>query len=101
MRLTIAQARNAYRHIVDPGNRANDAVNTDMTDAAPLTQFRADVAAFIAFNRRLPGELRSVRWPARVQPYVDAMILTDILDNVRCFTAISRAPSYSNVQALL
>jgi hypothetical protein len=98
--LTISQARAIYQRIVDPGNRATDAVNTDSTDAAPLSQFRADVARVIAADRTFAHQLRACRWPARVQPYISAMLLTDLPDTIACYTAIERAPSYGDAQVV-
>jgi hypothetical protein len=96
--LTITQARVAYQRIIDPYNRTLDAVNTDAADAAPISQLRADTATAIAGLQVVGSGLNAIRWPASVQPHISAMLLTDVPDNIACYAAERRAPTYEDVQ---
>lgn len=99
-RLTIRQAARAYTEIVDPFNRTADAVNRDETDRAAMAQFRADARAYGAAERTMVATLSAVRWPARVAPYVHAMLSTDIAADLRCFRKLQAARSYNQVNAI-
>ena len=83
-RMTKKQAARAYVRIIDPGNTLSDAMNRDNTDAAPFSQYKADARAYIKAIRITERQLRAIRWPARVQPYVTAMLLTFEPANIRC-----------------
>jgi hypothetical protein len=98
-RLTRSQARRAYAAIVDPSNLARDAVNRDFTDRVPFAQFRRDQKAYLASVRTMAAKLSAVRWPARVAPYVRAMVATDLQASIRCAQAELRARSYSGFDA--
>jgi hypothetical protein len=68
-RMTRAQARAAYVRITRPFNAAVAAVNRDVADAAPWSQFRADTLAVIradrAWARHVLGE--RIQHPAGLQ----------------------------------
>lgn len=83
-RLTIRQATRAYVRILDPSNVITDAINRDATDAAPFSRYKADARAYIKAIRAAAGQIRALRWPVRVQPYIDAVLLTFIPANIRC-----------------
>ena len=99
-RLTIRQAARAYTEAVDPSNRAGDVINNDYTDRVPLAQFRRDEHAYIASLRTVTAKLAAVRWPARVGPYVTAMLSTDVPADIRCTQDELRAHSYSQVDTI-
>jgi hypothetical protein len=90
-RLTMAQARAAYIRITHPFNVAVAAVNRDVADAAPWSQFRADTLAVIRADRAWARHVRAVRWPARVQRYITAMLHTDVPAEIRCDEAMAAA----------
>ncbi len=99
-RLTISQARRAYVRIVDPYNRTVDAVNRDYTDQARIAQFRRDLSAQIASLRVMKLKLAAVRWPPRVEPYVQAMMSTDDVTTIRCDKEQLAAQSYAQVDVI-
>jgi hypothetical protein len=86
-RLTIKQAAAAYVRIIDPANRLAAIAGSDITDAAPFSQYQADARAFIRAIRAGDRQLRAIRWPARVQPYITAMLLTFEPADIRCARA--------------
>jgi hypothetical protein len=90
-RLTMAQARAAYIRITRPFNAAVAAVNRDVADAAPWSQFRADTLAVIRADRAWARHVRAVRWPARVQRYLTAMLHTNVPAEIRCDQAMAAA----------
>ncbi|HVB45259.1 MAG TPA: hypothetical protein VNF47_21495 [Streptosporangiaceae bacterium] len=94
-RLTTQQAARAYLRIVDPVNRATGTVNTDRADDVLFSQFRADTRTYVAALRKGDAQLRATRWPARVQPYVTAMLLTYDPASIRCAQAEAAAGSYA------
>jgi hypothetical protein len=77
-RLTRKQAARLYVRIIDPMNRSQDALQTDGSDNAPWRQFVADVRTDIRNETRAQHQLLAVRWPVRVEPYVRAMVTTDL-----------------------
>ena len=87
----------AYQRIIDPYNRTLNVVNTDAADGVPISQFRADTATAIARLRAVRAGLKAIRWPASVQPYIGAMLLTDVPDNIACYAAEGRALTYADV----
>jgi hypothetical protein len=99
-RLTKRQARRAYTEIVDPSNRLLNAVNQDETDRVPLAQFRQDERALTASLRTMAAKLAAVRWPARVEPYVRAMLSTDVQADIRCDQDEARAKTYAQADAI-
>jgi hypothetical protein len=99
-RLTIRQAARAYTEAVDPSNQAGDVINNDYTDRVPLAQFRRDEHAYITSLRTVTAKLAAVRWPARVGPYVTAMLSTDVPADIRCTQDELRAHSYSQVDTI-
>jgi hypothetical protein len=99
-RLTKSQARRAYTEIVDPSNRANNAVGQDYTDRVPLAQYRRDLRAYVAATLTMAAKLGALRWPARVEPYLRAMLSTDVQASIRCARDEMRAHSYGQVDAI-
>jgi len=96
-RLTRKQAARLYVRIVDPMNRSLDAYQTDGSDNAPWQQFVADVRTFIRNETRAQHQLLAVRWPVRVEPYVRAMVTTDLAAGERCAREMIAAGSYATV----
>ncbi len=90
-RLTMAQARAAYVRITRSFNAAVAAVNRDVADAAPWSRFRADTLAVIRADRAWARHVRGVRWPARVQRYITAMLRTSVPAEIRCDQAMAAA----------
>jgi hypothetical protein len=83
-RLTMKQGRAPYIRIVDPLNRVAATANTDVQDGAPFSQVRADELAYAVAVRTAARQLRAIRWPAHVQPFITAMLLTYVPANIRC-----------------
>jgi hypothetical protein len=98
--LTRKQAARAYTRIVDPANRLLDAMNNDTRDQAPFAQFRADAGAFVAAIRKVDGQLTAVRWPARVQPYITALIGTLDAPLITCAQAEAKAGGYARASVM-
>jgi hypothetical protein len=99
-RLTKRQARRAYGEIVDPYDRATNTVNQDYTDGVPFLQFRRDVRAEMASLRVMTAKLAAVRWPARIEPYVRAMLSTDMQANLRCIQDELKGHSVGQVESI-
>jgi len=97
---TISQARAAYLRIAAPVNRAAAAVNTDLAYGVPFTLTRGDDLAYVAALRKSVSQLRAIRWPARVQGYVAAMLLT-YPASIACAQAVASAGSNSAATAAL
>ena len=95
-RLTLAQARTAYVRITRPFNTAVAAVNRDVHNAAPWSQFRADTLAVARADRTWARRVGALRWPARIQRYMTAMRRTDVPSEIRCDQAMAAA---GNMQA--
>ena len=99
-RPTISQAGAAYLRIAAPVNRAAAAVNTDLAFGVPFPLTRADDLAYITALRKSAGQLRAIRWPAPVQGYVAAMLLT-YPASIACAQAVASAGSNSAATGVL
>jgi len=99
-RLTRSQARHAYAGIVDPSNQLESEVSQDDTDQVPLAKFHADLRAYLASVRAAGRQLAATRWPARVQPYVTAMVATDLQADIRCAQQLLKVHSYAQADSL-
>jgi hypothetical protein len=99
-RLTKRQARRAYTEIADPSNRLLNAAGQDYTDRVPFVQYRRDERAYIASLLEAAAKLAAVRWPARVEPYIRAMISTDVQADIRCTQDQLRAHSYAQADSI-
>ena len=73
----MQQAAAVYTRIVDPGNGAGGVLSSDVQDKVPFSQYQRDAALYVTAVQRQEAELRAVRWPAKIQPYITAMLLTD------------------------
>lgn len=82
--LTIKQAARAFLRIGNPSNRLSEAINRDYSDAAPFSQYRADALALVKALNAASRKFRALRWPATVQPYITAMLLTYVPAFIRC-----------------
>jgi hypothetical protein len=82
--LTIKQAAAAYLRILGPGNRLGLKWSRDIADHAPFGRLRADLLAYIAAGRLAVQQLRAIRWPPRVQPWITAMTQTFDQAAIRC-----------------
>ena len=98
--LTVSQARHVYVSLVDPSNRTDAQVGNDVQDAAPIGQYRHDVRSLIASLELLNRKLAAVRWPVRVQPYIDAMRSTDVAAQIKCFQRLQGASTYSQANTI-
>jgi hypothetical protein len=99
-RLTRHQAAQAYAAIVHPANRADDAAGQDATDKAPFSQFLRDNGQSITLTRRAARQLAAVRWPRSVQPYITAILNTDVPAQIRCAEALQASRNYAQVQTV-
>ena len=92
-RLTLAQARAEYSKISAPFNAAVATVNQDARNGTTWDKFKADVLAAAAANQTWARKVRAVRWPLQIQPYVDAMLKTEVPAEIRCDNAMAAAGS--------
>jgi hypothetical protein len=100
-RPTISQASAAYLRIAAPVNRAAAAVNADLVYGVPFALLRGDALAYMAALRKSVSQLRAIRWPARVQGYVTAMLLTYDPASIACAKAVASAGSNRGATAVL
>jgi hypothetical protein len=98
-RLTLAQARAEYSKISAPFNAAVATVNPDARDGTPWSKYKADVLAAAAANQTWARKVRAVRWPAGVQPYIDAMLKTEVPAEIQCYSAMAAAGSLQRAAA--
>lgn len=98
--LTMQQAAAVYTRIVDPGNRAGGVLSSDVQDKVPFSQYQRDAALYVTAVQRQEAELRAVRWPAKIQPYITAMLLTDTPADVQCTQSLAAAGSYTAAQVV-
>lgn len=98
--LTVRQARRAYVAIVHPFNRTGAVLISDFNDRVPIAQYRSDLRADAAAVRTAKARLAAVRWPARVLPYVRAMISTDLAAAIECDRALLKAHSYNRAETI-
>ena len=99
--LTMQQAAAVYTRIVDPGNRAGGVLSSDAQDKVPFSQYQRDAALYVTAVQRQEAELRAVRWPAKIQPYITAMLLTDTPADVQCTQSLAAAGSYTAARGML
>jgi hypothetical protein len=92
-RLTLGQARVEYARLSAPFNAAVATVNKDARNGTTWDKFKADVLAAKAANQIWARKARAVRWPAGVQPYVDAMLKTEVPAEIQCYNAMAVAGS--------
>jgi hypothetical protein len=92
-RLTIAQARAAYSEISAPFNSAVAVVNADARNGTTWPTFKADVLTAVAANKTWERRLRAKRWPSKIQPYIDAMLKTEVPAEISCDQAMAAAGS--------
>jgi hypothetical protein len=92
-RLTIAQARDAYSEISAPFNSAVAVVNADARNGTTWPTFKTDVLAAVAANKTWERRIRAERWPGKIQPYVDAMLKTEVPAEISCDQAMAAAGS--------
>ena len=86
---------------MDPVNRAGATLKTDDTDQVPWSRYRADALALIliAATRNADRQFGAACWPASVQSWVTAMMLTYDPAGIGCLQAESKAGSYAAAQA--
>lgn len=92
-RLTMAQARTAYSKISAPFNAAVAVVDADARHGTTWPTFRSDVLAAVAANKTWERRIRAARWPRTIQPYVDAMLKTEVPAEIGCDQAMAAAGS--------
>ncbi len=100
-RLTKKQAARAYARIVNRGNALTDDLNREYTDDEPWSQIEATSAAYVKEMRAEIRELRAVRWPRNVEPYITAMTLTDFPAAIRCTKAQMAAGAVAAANTVL
>jgi hypothetical protein len=91
--LTMAQARTEYSKISAPFNAAVAVVNTDARNGTTWPKFKSDVLAAVAANKTWERRIRAERWPRKIQPYVDAMLKTEVPAEISCNQAMAAAGS--------
>lgn len=96
--LPLEQAAAEYLRIADPINRTLGAVNADVSDRVSWAQFRHDALALIAATRTADRQLEAVRWPTKVQPWVNAMAGTYDVASIGCTQTEVNAGSYTAAQ---
>jgi len=89
----MALARTEYSEISAPFNAAVAAVNKDAHDGTTWSKFRADVLAVIAANETWERKIRVVPWPLQIQPYVNAMLRTEVPAEIQCDQSMAAAGS--------
>ncbi len=92
-RLTMAQARTEYSKISAPFNAAVAVVNADARNGTTWPKFKADVLAAVAANKTWERKVRAERWPLKIQPYIDAMLTTEVPAEIGCDQAMAAAGS--------
>lgn len=92
-RLTMAQARTAYSKISMPFNAAVSVVNADARNGTTWPKFKTDVLAAVAANETWEQRIRAERWPREIQPYIDAMLKTEVPAEISCDQAMAAAGS--------
>ena len=92
-RLTMAQARTAYSKISTPFNAAVSVVNADARNGTTWRKFKTDVLAAVAANETWERRIRAERWPRKIQPYIDAMLKTEVPAEISCDQAMAAAGS--------
>jgi hypothetical protein len=92
-RLTMAQARTAYSKISAPFNAAVAVVNADARHGTTWRKFKTDVLAAVAANKTWERRIRAKRWPRKIQPYVNAMLKTEVPAEISCDQAMAAAGS--------
>jgi hypothetical protein len=92
-RLTLGQARVEYARLSAPFNAAVATVNKDARNGTTWGKFKADVLAAKAANQTWARKTRAVRWPVQVQPYVNAMLRTEVPAEIQCYSAMAAAGS--------
>jgi len=98
-RLTLGQARVEYSRLSAPFNAAVATVNRDARNGTTWDKFKADVLAAAAANQAWARKVRAVRWPLQIQPYVDAMLKTEVPAEIRCDNAMAAAGSLQGAAA--
>ena len=91
--LTMAQARTAYSKISTPFNAAVSVVNADARNGTTWRKFKTDVLAAVAANETWERRIRAERWPRKIQPYIDAMLKTEVPAEISCDQAMATAGS--------
>jgi len=92
-RLTMAQARTAYSEISAPFNAAVAVIDADARNGTTWPKFKTDVLAAVAANKTWEQRIRAERWPRKIQPYVDAMLKTEVPTEISCDQAMAAAGS--------
>ena len=92
-RLTMAQARTEYGKISAPFNAAVAVVNADARHGTTWPKFKSDVLAAVAANNTWERRIRTEPWPRKIQPYVDAMLKTEVPAEIGCDQAMADAGS--------
>jgi hypothetical protein len=89
----MAQARTEYSGISVPFNAAVATVNKDARNGTTWNKFRADLLAAVAANKTWEQKIRVVRWPLRIQPYVDTMLKIEVPAEIQCDQEMAAAGS--------
>lgn len=92
-RLTMGQARTAYSRISAPFNAAVAVVNADARNGTTWSKFKTDVLAAVTANKTWERRIRTERWPHKIQPYIDAMLKTEVPAEISCDQAMAGAGS--------
>jgi hypothetical protein len=96
----MKQAELAYGRIVGPGSALATKLGSAASGTAPFSEFRADALAYTRELRAEIGKFRVVRWPANVQPHIDALTTTVLPSDIGCLQAVAAAGSTAAAQAV-
>ncbi len=96
----MAQAERAYARIVGPGNLLANKVGSAASGTAPFSEFRTDALAYAKELRAEIGRFEVVRWPAKAQSRINALIRTTYPADISCLQAVAAAGSNAGAQAV-
>jgi hypothetical protein len=96
----MKQAELAYTRIVRPGSALANKLGSAASGTAPFSEFRADALAYSRELQAEIGKFRAVRWPAKVQRRITALVTTVIPSDIGCLKAVAAAGSTAAAQTV-
>jgi hypothetical protein len=96
----MKQAEADYARIVSPGNALANKLGDAASGTAPFSEFRSDALAYTSELHAEIGKLQAVRWPAKAQSRINALIKTTYPADIGCLQAVAAAGSTSAAQAV-
>jgi hypothetical protein len=83
------------------GHAAVAVVNADARNGTTWRKFKTDVLAAVAANETWERRIRAERWPRKIQPYIDAMLKTEVPAEISCDQAMAAAGSLQDAAGVL